>query len=373
MRAIKTINPVFFDLLKAGLWEQDVRLSAYSQIDLETIYKLAEEQSVIGVLAAGFEHITDMKFPKRDIMPFVGCALRLENENTAMNKFIAVTVSKMREAGIKVLLVKGQGVAQCYARPLWRACGDVDFFMDAENYEKAKQFLLPLSSSSEPEIVASKHFGLQINSWPVELHGALRCGLSLTIDKMLDAIRDSTFTQDEVRVWKNGDTEVLIPKPDNDIVFIFTHFLKHFYKGGIGLRQICDWSRLLWTFRSEIDVQLLGDRLQKIGLTTEWKAFGAFAVDYLGMPAEAMPLYSPHRKWKRKASRICGFILEVGNFGKNRDLSYYSKYPFLIRKSISLSWRLGDLLRHARIFPLDSLRFLPKILYNGVRNAVQAE
>jgi len=62
-----------------------------------------------------------------------------------MNRFIGMSVEKMHEAGIFMVLVKGQGVAQCYERPLWRACGDVDFFLDAENYRRAKDFLTPMA------------------------------------------------------------------------------------------------------------------------------------------------------------------------------------------------------------------------------------
>ncbi len=53
------------------------------------------------------------------------------------------------------------------------------------------------------------------------------------------------------------------------------------------------------------------------------------------------------------------FIISVGSFGRNRDMSYYSKYPYVIRKAVSFGRRVGDVFRHARIFPLDSLRFLP--------------
>lgn len=41
---------------------------------------------------------------------------------------------------------------------------------------------------------------------------------------------------------------------------------------------------------------------------------GAFAVEYLGLPREAMPLYSEEACWKKKAFRICSFVIEVGNF-----------------------------------------------------------
>ncbi len=91
------------------------------------------------------------------------------------------------------------------------------------------------------------------------------------------------------------------------------------------------------------------------------------------MPSEAMPMYSPDKKWKRKADKICLFIMEVGNFGHNRDNSYYDKYPFLVRKFYSFGRRCGDLLRHARIFPLDSIRFFPGIVFNGLRSAANGE
>ena len=108
-------------------------------------------------------------------------------------------------------------------------------------------------------------------------------------------------------------------------------------------------------------------------LVSEWKAFGAFAVEYLGMPKEAIPLYSVDDKWKKKADKICSFILEVGNFGQNRDMSHFEKYPYLVRKTCSMGRRCADLIRHARIFPMDSLRFFPRIMFNGLRSAVRGE
>ena len=111
---------------------------------------------------------------------------------------------------------------------------------------------------------------------------------------------------------------------------------------------------------------------------SEWKAFGAFAVDYLGMPAETMPFYSDDVKWKKKASRICNFILEVGNMGHNRG-SWLMEHDswlcrqYVVHKAFSMGRRCGDLIRHARIFPLDSLKFFPSIMFNGMMSAVRGE
>lgn len=365
------LQDCFWELLRSGLWEHGISITAFDPIDFAALYDLAESQAVVGLIAAGLEHVEDRKVMKVEALPFMKKVFSMEGRNAGMNQFIAGLIAKMREAGISALLVKGQGIAQCYSRPQWRSAGDVDLFLEEPNYTEAKRLLKPLASSIEIESGYTKHLCLTIDSWTVELHGTLRTELSSSIDKCIDEVQDDTFAQGNVRTWHNGDTDVFLPGANNDVIFVYTHFFKHFYNGGIGLRQLCDWCRLLWTYRESIDRALLEQRLRKMGLVSEWKAFAALAVDYLGMPADAMPLFDASPRWRRKARRICAFIMKVGNFGYNRDQSYYRKYPFLIRKSISLGRRLGDLVRHAAIFPLDSFRFLPGILFHGFEAAVK--
>lgn len=371
--SLENNQKAFLELISAGLWEKKAQLLPFDSIDFSQVLTLAEEQAVVGLVAAGLEYVVDVKVPKESILQFVGQTLQLEQQNQAMNDFIGMLIDKMRKAGIYTLMVKGQGLAQCYEKPLWRACGDVDFFMSDDNYAKAKAFLIPLASGLEKEYVREKHLGMTIDEWVVELHGRLYCGLSSKIERELDKVHHDTFWGGAVRSWDNNGVKVFLLKAENDVFYVFTHILQHFYKGGIGLRQVCDWCRLLWTYRNKMDMVKLEERILRAGLVSEWKSFGAFAVDYLGMPVEAMPLFSSDSKWKRKAKRICAFILEVGNFGHNRDSSYFEKYPYLIRKIISFGRRLLDLYRHARIFPIDSIRFLPSMLINGVRSAIRGE
>lgn len=364
---------LLLELIRAGLWGYEVKLSKYGSMDLEDTLQLATEQSVVGLAAAGLEKVTDVKLPQNDVLQFVGRTIQIEQQNKRMNAFVASLVEKMRAAGVYALLVKGQGIAQCYDKPLWRSCGDVDLFLSDENYNRAKKLLTPIASVFEKEYVREKHLGMTIEGFDVELHGTLYCGLSSKIEKGLDEIKKVVFFEGKVRSWMNGRTQVFLPNEDEDVVYVFTHILQHFFKEGLGLRQICDWCRLLWTYKDTLNHKLLESRLRKMGLMTEWKAFGAFAVDYLGMPVEAMPFYSQSKKWSRKAKRICKFVMEVGNMGHNRDNSYYSKYPYLMRKTISFFRRCGDLWRHARIFPMDSLNFFPCIVFNGLRSAARGE
>ena len=367
------LKDAFFDLLRSGLWEHPVKLLECGNVDFIALYELADEQSVVGLIAAGLEHVVDRKVTKPEAVSFLKKVFSLESRNASMNAFIEKKVLEMRQHGIYALLVKGQGIAQCYERPQWRSSGDIDFFFDEENYAKAKSFFSKEVEITEPEGVYNKHLGMTIDSWTVELHGTHRSGLSARVDRGIDHIQADTFMNRHVRVWKCGDADVFLPTPDNDIVFVFTHILGHYYKGGIGLRQICDWCRLLWTYQSRIDRQLLEKRLEQMRLVAEWKAFAYFAVDTLGIPAKSMPLYDSNHRWLRKASRIQSFIIKVGNFGQNRDLSYYQKYPYFLKKAISFAQRCGDFARHFLLFPVNSLRFFPSMVFHGISSVVRGE
>lgn len=306
-----------------------------------------------------------MVWCSRRCTQFIGRTVQLEQRNQAMNYFIGVLVEKMREAGIYTVLVKGQGVGQCYERPLWRSCGDVDLFFDAENYERAKGFLTPLAVEVEPEEKRKKHLAMTIDPWVVELHGLMPTEISERINAGVKQVQNDIFAGGGVRVWKNDGADVPLPSPDNDVIIVFTHYLQHFFVGGVGLRQICDWCRLLWTYRECIDRDLLLRRLQEMGIVSEWKAFAAFAVDWLGMPVEAMPLYSSDASWSRKAKRICRVVMEAGNFGHNKDNSYRSRYPLLVEKSITFFRRLVEYMWLFSIFPADAQRFF--VTYVGRR------
>ncbi len=368
---ISNNQQVFFELIKSGLWGGDISLSPYKEIDYCQLFGWAEAQSITGLVAAGLENLRDVKVPQEWALQFAGMTLQIEQRNKAMNSFIVELIEKLRKKDIYTLLLKGQGVAQCYEKPLWRSSGDVDLFLSEDNYKKTKSLLIPIASNVEVENASKKHLGMTIDSWVVELHGSLSGGLSSIIDNGLKEVKHRAFYEGNVRSMMIDGTQIFMLKAEDDALYIFTHILEHFYKGGIGLRQICDWCRLLWTYRMLIDESQLEQRLTRMRIQNLWKGFGAFAVDYLGMPSEAMPLYSSDKKWSRKAKRICDFVMEVGNFGQNRDNSYYAKYPFLIRKFFSFGRRCGDLLRHARIFPGTSIMFFPNLLFNGLKAAIK--
>lgn len=81
---------------------------------------------------------------------------------------------------------------------------------------------------------------------------------------------------------------------------------------------------------------------------------------------EVTPPYASDKKWKQKASRVLGFVLETGNFGHRRDKRYLRDASFLKRKAISFRQNTSDSIKHAMIFPLDSCKVWWTRLFEGI-------
>ena len=338
---INNTQKAFLELVKSGLWgngNPDIRIDGTT--GWQEVYRLATEQSVLGLVLAGLEH-SDVKPPQVLLLQWIGEVQMIEQRNKAMNQFVAELVEKMRASDIYAILVKGQGVAQCYEKPLWRPSGDVDLLLSEANYKKAKELLLPLSSSNKNEERYSRHLGMSIGQWYVEIHGSLRTGLSARVDKEVDAAQDSVFIGGNVRSWDNNGTLVFLPAPTEDVFLVFTHFIKHFYKEGMSLRQVCDLCRLLWTYRESLNYGNLELWITKCGLMGEWKAFYNLASRYLGMPDLDSRLIFHDSRFDDMADRLMEFIL--GGYSGSK---------------------VKDTMQIAKIFPWKALRYSPSIFLN---------
>lgn len=371
MKTDKSIQ-AFFALLRTGLWEQaDANLDINEKVDWEKVYQLAEEQSVTGVVLAGIEH-SFVKPPQDLLLQWIGEVQIIEQQNKAMNEFVASLIEKLRKNDVYAILVKGQGIAQSHEKPLWRATGDVDLLLSEENYQRAKKILIPLADDVEQEYKSFKHIGMTLNGeYVVELHGTMHSRLSNRIDRGVDEAQNDVFFGGSVRSWQNGNTQVFLPRVDEDVIFVFTHILHHFYIEGIGLRQICDWCRLLYRYRSKLDLRLLESRIKRMGLMSEWKAFYNLANRYLGMPDYGSGLMVHDSRYDKKADRIMEFVLETGNFGHNREKTASSSY--MGGKLASTFRKLKDFGHHMRIFPIDSVKFFCYFAIDGIGGAMRGE
>lgn len=358
----------FLALVRAGLWETEARLESFGKVDYEAVLRIAREQFVVGIVAAGLEHVTDVRVPKIWALRFAAETMQLELRNFGMNSFIAELVAKMSRDRIYVLLVKGQGLSQCYERPLWRTCGDIDLLLSEPYYSKAKELLSPSAYKIETEYEYSQHLGMTIDGWEVELHGSLRGGLWKRLDRALDNIQKEAFNRGKVRSWMNGNTNVLLLGEDEDVIYVFAHLLQHFFKGNTSLRQICDWCRLLWTYRTSIDHKLLWKRIEQMGVKTEWNTFMSLAINNLGLPPEAVPFFLNDEKWHKKGNRAIMKILETRNMVSSSNMHSRDTMSYIERKICSFWTHTRHGIRSFTLFPLDSIKVWCRMLIWGIKD-----
>ena len=89
----------------------------------------------------------------------------------------------------------------------------------------------------------------------VELHGTARASFGKTVNDVIDSMQEELFREKDFRFWECLGTNVALPSVKFDSVFIFTHFIQHFYHSGLGLPkeempfydpQFAKYSDMIW-------------------------------------------------------------------------------------------------------------------------------
>ena len=363
----------FFALLRAGLWnEVPAREPFAGGVDWEALYRLAYEQTVVPLVTDGINRLPGEILPAAEperLDPFLADMMTTAKRNRHLDAFIPKLFGAL--AGIPVVLVKGQSLAQDYPDPERRQPGDIDLLLLPESYEAAKAVLLPKATQVEEESLPIWHQGMHFRSIEVEIHGSISTLMSRKLDRKLAALLEEEFRTASFPSVTIGGAEIPVPSADFNAIYVFLHFLQHYWAGGVGLRQLADWMTFISVHKRDIHPVILEKRLEDLGLLHVWKVFTGFVQEYLGCPAEKLPLAAEPDP--AKDARIWRYVRRCGNFGKNVDRTRKEE-PYLVRKIHSF-WRLAvaDRLRHFPVFPKESIRFFLGASGYGLQRLAKGE
>ena len=362
----------FFALLRSGLWNEVPALAPFAcGVNWEALYKLASAQTVTPLVTDGINRLPKEFLPKdpERMDPFLCDLMATAKRNRLLDGFIPKLFGAL--AGIPVLLVKGQSLAQDYPEPERRQPGDIDLLLLPASYEAAKAALLPKATDVLEEEKEILHQGMHFGSIEVEIHGSISTLMSRKLDRKLAALLEEEFRNGTFPSVPIGGKDVPVPSADFNAVYVFVHFLHHYWAGGVGLRQLVDWMTFISVHKRDIHPVLLEKRLDDLGLLRVWKVFTGFAQEYLGCPAEKLPLAAAPDAGKN--ARIWRYVRYCGNFGKNVDRSR-KKETYLVRKIHSF-WRLvvADRLRHFPVFPRASVRLFFGAFGYGLQRLAKGE
>ena len=362
----------FFALLRSGLWnEVPDRIPFAGGTDWEALYRLSLEQTVVPLVTDGINRLPREFLPSEPerLDPFLGDMMATAKRNRVLDAFIPKLFNAL--ADIPVVLVKGQSLAQDYLEPERRQPGDIDLLLMPASYEAAKAVLLPKATKVLEEQAEIWHQGMHFHNIEVEIHGSVSTLISKRLDRKLAVLLEEQFDGRTFPSVSIGGAGIPVPEADFNAIYIFVHFLQHYWSGGVGLRQLTDWMVFVSVHKRDIHPVILEQRLHEFGLLHLWKVFTGFVQEYLGCPAEKLPLAA--KPDPKKNARIWKYIRRTGNFGKNQDRSR-KKESYLVRKFHSL-WRLvvADRLRHFPVFPKESIRFFFGSFGYGLQRLARGE
>ena len=358
---------LFFSLLRKALWGETFEVVEVSPKHMAGVIKIARSQTVLGLIA--HEIMTRDEFATALEPKYREKLTHMVQENfytyQSLNAVLTRVVLELRKYGINPVLLKGQGVSKYYRLPERRQCGDIDIYVGQENFSKACEVIGTMSTPEEHQgdIPSLKHYHTRIGSAFIEIHRYTDVYFPRRYDQKYQKISDAGMHSDLVPL-NFVDVEVLTPSIDFNVFFIFNHFWHHFIADGVGLRQLCDWVRLLHVYHGKIDQEKILSMLCKMELLREWKVFGYIAVNTLGLPVDEMPFYDP--KCKKTAEKVLDLIMLEGNFGKENLKGYKRPDGYIAGKWYSFRKRFGRNLRVLRIFPKESMRHMAKVVFIGI-------
>lgn len=304
----------FFELLRSGLWGSSIDSKLFTKnTDWLLIYDLSKKQAVLGNVLDGINMLPPNLRPPR-LLYIKWCAevIQIEDENHKLNKEIIKLFKLLIDNGISPILMKGQGIASNYKNPFHRISGDIDVFTGKQNYDKANKLL-----SLEGKVLekwSPIHLMFNWHGVSVENHRLLAKMASPINNLKLNKLIEEWFIPERLSDIEIEDYKITVPPIDFDVVFILLHAVIHLMGYGVGLRQIIDWTLLLYNKKDQIDSEVVKSLLKKLGLIKAARIFGVLAVKYIGLPKEYLIIPYSYSD-EKLAEKLLDDIWHNGNFG----------------------------------------------------------
>jgi len=257
-------NDLFFQLLQIAIGTRDNLSFTPLKEEWMWAYELAEKQAMVGVCAYGIQKLLNGKpissdlsdtvlvFCSKDILyQWIGITANIVVTNEKVNKQCVEVQGRLKEAGLKSCILKGQGIASLYQGALdneqgvthlgmFRQSGDIDVWVN-DSWQKVMVFVNSITPNKEFD---SKHAHLNIfPDTPVELHWWPSVSTNPVVRfRMKQFYRSQSSIQCSNTITLSDKSNVITaPDPIFNSVYILLHIYGHFLYEGIGFRQLMDY------------------------------------------------------------------------------------------------------------------------------------
>lgn len=281
------------------------------------LFKIAGQQSVMGVCYTAFSHLSKDQMPPMELLvKWMAEAETIRGLNELLNQEAARLTQLFSEQGRKTAILKGQANARLYPDKLSRQVGDIDIWVEGGK-KGVVALLMELglvtelgSTSVDGKPTASYH---HVHLPPTKDH------IVVEVHFRPSSGNFNPFTNRRLQRWLEQeigsscqpvDEGFNVPSVLFALMMQLSHIQRHFLVVGIGLRQICDYYWLLKNSTEE-DRREVASHLSSFGLRFTASALMWVLHEVLHLDEDLMlcPPDSYRGEWMLRE------IMAGGNFG----------------------------------------------------------
>ena len=336
---------LFLELLQVALGTRDRLSRNPSAEEWNQLYLMAKKQAITGFIFTALDDLSfkGQKPPKSLVLEWIGVSEQITAKNRVINHRCVEISNVFKEDGFGNCILKGQGNALSYPKPLSRSPGDIDIWLSGPS-ERIRDYVKKRFPNAADSVL---HIDYPFfNDVMVEVHYRPSMLRSFLFNKRIQTFYDENLNEQfEHRVLLSKEEGyICIPTPEVNIIMQLSHVMGHFFEEGIGLRQIIDLFYLLKS--NNFNQPQMNQLLHHLGMYSFTRAIMWVLHEHLGLDEKYL-LLQPDKK---RGRLVMEEILKDGNFGHydNRSLrKLYSVSP--------LVYKIARNIRYFFFFPRESL------------------
>lgn len=304
-----------FQLLRKGLGISDEPVSISAPAVWQWIYTESQWQSILGVIFVGIDKNANISKPPTPlVLKWVMESERLKKTNAMFDKEAKHLTEFFDSNGMRSTILKGQGNDMLYPISGVRTPGDIDIYVEGGK-EHVKQWLLQHSLMDKNELQAKHHIHFKSDGSriEVEVHFMPSSGIynkwknPQLIALLNEEAQHSVMTEKGFRV----------PTIKFNLLMQLAHIQRHFFEGGIGLRQITDYYYVL-RHASDEGRQEAANFIRQLGMRKMASALMWVLQEVFHLEKKYMLTHPDQKLGEFLLNEIC----VGGNFGYRADQQY---------------------------------------------------
>lgn len=280
---MNNIQEAIFEIAKYGLGKStECRIT--KPVDGKILFELVQKQGITAIILDGinkcFEKGIKIDIDFRTKMEWIGLTQQIEQRYRQYEKNIKDLGAFYREHGIRMMVLKGYGLAQNYPIPCHRPCGDVDIYLfgDQEKADKLLQEKLGITIDKSHH----HHTVFRFKNEAVENHYDF---LNVHVRPSNKRIEKKLKELADLDVNDNFDDNIIFPSVEFNAIYLLRHCASHFASTEMTVRQILDWGFFMEKQHQEINWDEYLPYIKQEGMYRFYNLLGLFCMKHLGFDA----------------------------------------------------------------------------------------